>query len=341
MDRDPTTTTCSVVIPTHNRTDFLPDCLASVLQQTLKPAKIVVVDDGSTDDTPALLASFGDQIETHRITNQGKQVARNLGVKQCDSDWIAFIDDDDMWEPDHLESLMALARAEPELTLVFSDFRTLRDGTLQPGTKFQDAPPGWWNPLIERRLDAGWLLSPGIAEASFQFYPPFPSALAIRRRLFWDLGGFDAALHGRRGEDGPFFTRALALGRSGAVPKPTAIIRKHDRNATVDIGSRNKMLSLIDEMANMRYLRDRYPALSHLHPAIERELVVRGIRAAHAAFAAGEHATVRRVVDELPPEAVGTRLKLKATIARLPDPIAKPLNRLTQMASTLTSWFTG
>lgn len=88
---------CSVVIPTHNRASFLPRTIDSVLAQALPAARFVVVDDGSTDSTPATLARYADRCVTRRIENSGVQVARNHGVEQCDSEWIAFLDDDDLW----------------------------------------------------------------------------------------------------------------------------------------------------------------------------------------------------------------------------------------------------
>ena len=103
-------TQISVVIPTHNRLTLLRECINSVRAQTKPPDEIVVVDDGSNDETANWCIKQSD-IVFRRIKNSGPSAARNLGVKISRSRWIAFIDSDDLWMPDHLESLLKLIEA--------------------------------------------------------------------------------------------------------------------------------------------------------------------------------------------------------------------------------------
>lgn len=95
----------SVVIPTYNRARTIGEAVASVLAQSLPAHEVVVVDDGSTDATPAALAPFAGRIIVHRQANGGVGAARNVGIARATGDWIAFLDSDDVWLPGRLEVL--------------------------------------------------------------------------------------------------------------------------------------------------------------------------------------------------------------------------------------------
>ena len=100
--------TVSIVIPSYNSQDTLKKCLDSALAQTIKPVEIIVVDDASTDNTPEILKSYGDQIKviTHQ-TNQGVGVSRGDGIREATGDYVYFLDSDDWLEPDAIEILVA------------------------------------------------------------------------------------------------------------------------------------------------------------------------------------------------------------------------------------------
>ena len=103
----------SVVIPTFNRCYALQKAIDSVLAQSIVPMEIIVVDDGSTDDTPSSIASYGNRIRYLRQENAGVSAARNRGVANATSQWIAFLDDDDEYVPEKLETQMEeLGRAD-------------------------------------------------------------------------------------------------------------------------------------------------------------------------------------------------------------------------------------
>ena len=92
----------SVIIPTFNRSRQVVEAIESVLQQTLPPFEILVIDDGSTDDTAAALSVFGEKIRYINVSNNGASSARNHGVRLALGDWIAFLDSDDSWLPEKL-----------------------------------------------------------------------------------------------------------------------------------------------------------------------------------------------------------------------------------------------
>jgi glycosyltransferase involved in cell wall biosynthesis len=103
----------SVVIPTYNRGSFIGEAIDSVLNQTLKPAEIIVVDDGSTDDTKEKLSNLGSRITYLPVENGGVSRARNIGISHSRSEFVAFLDSDDTWEPQYLETQQAQSARFP------------------------------------------------------------------------------------------------------------------------------------------------------------------------------------------------------------------------------------
>jgi glycosyltransferase involved in cell wall biosynthesis len=115
----------SVVIPTYNRAAKVRNAIESVLAQTVTDLEIIVVDDGSSDDTGCVLGEmFGDRIRYYFQTNQGASVARNKGVEEARGEWIAFLDSDDLWETDKLEwQFKALEQIGPQSGACYTDIR--------------------------------------------------------------------------------------------------------------------------------------------------------------------------------------------------------------------------
>lgn len=111
----------SVVIATYNRARFLPETIESVLKQRFRDFELIVVDDGSTDETREVLRSYGDRVRSFYQENRGPSAARNLGIRQARGQWIAIQDSDDLCTPDHLEVLFGFAEKNPGLGMVFAN----------------------------------------------------------------------------------------------------------------------------------------------------------------------------------------------------------------------------
>lgn len=94
----------SVIIPAYNAAAFVRDAVDSALAQTHRETEVIVVDDSSTDETPAILAAYGDRIRVHRQPNTGVGGARNTGARLATGDWVAFLDADDVWTPRKLDA---------------------------------------------------------------------------------------------------------------------------------------------------------------------------------------------------------------------------------------------
>ena len=104
----------SIIIPTFNRAEFVVKAIDSVLAQSFAGHEIIVVDDGSTDATQTALAPYAGKIRYYYQENSGVSAARNAGVRQAQGDWITFLDSDDEWSTDYLQTQAAHARQFPD-----------------------------------------------------------------------------------------------------------------------------------------------------------------------------------------------------------------------------------
>ncbi len=112
----------TVVVPCYNAAPFLRATLESVLCQSLAPCEVLVIDDGSTDQSAAIAESFGPPVRVVSQKNQGESIARNRGIDEARGDWIAFLDADDLWRPDKLARQLAAAR--PDVACIHTNYST-------------------------------------------------------------------------------------------------------------------------------------------------------------------------------------------------------------------------
>ena len=166
----------SVIIPTHNRRALVCEAIASIQAQRAVACEIVVVDDGSTDDTAAALQASAPHIRYVRRVRRGVAAARNAGVRCATGEWLAFLDSDDLWRPDKLARQLAYHASRPELRASQTGEVWIRNGVRV-------------NPCRHHRKPDG-----DIFAASLPRCVVSPSAVLLRRELFDELGGFDETL---------------------------------------------------------------------------------------------------------------------------------------------------
>lgn len=166
----------SVIIPTYNRSWCLPEAIDSVFSQTFQDMELIVVDDGSTDETPALLSHYGDRLRCLRQVNQGVSAARNNGFQATDGALIAFLDSDDLWQPDKLTRQVDFFDRQPEAQICQTEETWIRRGVRV-------------NPKHRHRKPSGWIFEPSLALCLVS-----PSAVMMRRELLEEMGGFDESL---------------------------------------------------------------------------------------------------------------------------------------------------
>ncbi|MDJ0781747.1 MAG: glycosyltransferase [Desulfosarcinaceae bacterium] len=166
----------SAIIPTHNRAWCLARAVDSVLDQTFTDVELIVVDDGSTDDTAPLLANYGDRLKVIDQPNRGVSAARNTGVRAARGRWIALLDSDDHWLPNKLRTQLDWLDAHPDYRICQTEELWIRDGRRV-------------NPRKRHRKFGGFIF-----ERCLPLCLVSPSAVIIERRLLETVGGFDEAL---------------------------------------------------------------------------------------------------------------------------------------------------
>ena len=118
----------SVIIPTYNRSSVLSRAIDSVLRQSDRDFELIVVDDGSTDNTKNLIEQYSDQITYIYQDNEGVSAARNLGLKHATGEWVAFLDSDDEWKKKKLEKQIAFIEKNPLFQWSHGNEKWLRNG---------------------------------------------------------------------------------------------------------------------------------------------------------------------------------------------------------------------
>jgi glycosyltransferase involved in cell wall biosynthesis len=164
----------SVIIPAYNHGSYLPRSVSSVLAQTYTEYEVIVIDDGSTDDTPACVAGFIDQIRYHHQENSGLGAARNKGLALARGEYVQFLDADDSIAPEKFEMQVPALAADESISVVYSDYANLDSNQQMFGETSSPLSPGE-SPL--------WRL---IRENFMPVHSPL-----VRRESLLKEGGFD------------------------------------------------------------------------------------------------------------------------------------------------------
>ena len=211
------------MIPTYNRAHLVGDAIASVLRQTMADLECVVVDDGSTDSTPALLESMTDpRLRVILGRHAGVAAARNLGVDQAHAPLVAFLDSDDLWRPDKLAHEVPYLDRHPHVDAVFSDLEKEDGGRVYPS--FMRETAVFSRVLGDREYPDGVALSRReLFLVLLEEVPIKPSALTIRRDAFEKAGRFDETWSSS--EDWEFLLRFARAHRFGYIDLPLAALR--------------------------------------------------------------------------------------------------------------------
>jgi glycosyltransferase involved in cell wall biosynthesis len=201
----------SVVIPTYNYGKFIAEAIEGVFAQSLTASEIVVIDDGSTDETETVLRKFGDRVRYIKQSNQGVSAARNRGVAETKSELIAFLDADDRWEPTKLERQAARFAEGTGIGLVHCGIR-----------EFDSETGG----ILGLRVEGG---DGQVADDLLLWEEPgvnvSGSAIMVSREAFNEAGRFDPRL--KCGEDWDLCYRIARKYKVGFVPEALVNYRIH------------------------------------------------------------------------------------------------------------------
>jgi glycosyltransferase involved in cell wall biosynthesis len=213
----------SVVIPTYNRGHTVSSAVRSVLGQDLKALECIVVDDGSTDDTAAVLADIHDpRLRYLPRPHAGVAATRNAGVAEASADLVAFLDSDDAWRADKLDREVSFLDRHPEIDAVFSDLEKHDNGRVYPSFMRQT---GVFAARLDGRSFPDGLVLPRreMFLVLLQEVPIKPSALTLRRAAFTAVGGFDESWSSS--EDWEFLIRFAARHSFGYIDTPMTVLR--------------------------------------------------------------------------------------------------------------------
>jgi glycosyltransferase involved in cell wall biosynthesis len=210
----------SVVISSYNYAHFIGETIQSVLNQTLQPTEIIVVDDGSTDNSAEVIQSFGERVRLVQQKNQGVCVARNHGAELAKGNIIAFVDSDDIWLPNKLEKQVAAFLADEEVGIVSCGIRhfNTRGETI---AEYNDGRSGW--------CDKDILLyrEPVLNSTA--------SVIAVRKDVFQAVGGFDEQRELFAAEDRELCYRVAKMSKLTFIPEILVDYRIHGKNGHLNI----------------------------------------------------------------------------------------------------------
>ena len=204
----------SVIIPSYNCAQYLPQAIESVLKQTYTAYEIIVIDDGSTDNTKEVINPYLDKIRYLFQDNQGVSEARNRGLYLARGELIAFLDADDIFLSHKLKEQVSIFEEQPHIGIVNSGFRIIKDN----GDVVMDVER--WHEIPDLTPEV-WLLHK----------PVLPSAMMFRREWFDRFGGFDRRLFSC--EDVEITLRMVIKGCEATwLPSVTVCYRRHNRSAS-------------------------------------------------------------------------------------------------------------
>ncbi len=208
----------SVIIPTYNRAAYLLEALESVFAQTFEDYEIIVIDDGSTDDTRRVVQPLVDSGKIRYVyqENQGESAARNHGIRLAEGEYLAFLDSDDLMRPTKLEKQVAYLDAHPEAGMVHSCFERFNNQGEVLGYRDTTHLMGWVYPRI--LLDWSVLIP--------------PSTVVVRAEVMRVVGGFLVGM--RWGPDLDLWRRITRCYPIGVVPEALTQMRYHSGSVSSD-----------------------------------------------------------------------------------------------------------
>ncbi len=244
----------AAIIITYNYGRFVGQAIESVLEQTLRPDEIIVVDDGSTDDTAEVVARYAHEGVRHIYKeNGGQSSACNVGIKESASELIAFLDADDKWLPDKIERQVEHMRRHPEVGLI-------------TGSEWETDEAGRKVWLMERKLLDSASIYPRILVEN---YIGTPSLVMVRRECFDHVGIFDEKI--RLAQDWDLWIRVARSYPIAVLGEPLILYRRHGASISAGSGAMWK-----------RYFSNRAFQRKHIRPVRPALLRVKLLAAAQS-----------------------------------------------------------
>jgi hypothetical protein len=276
----------SIIIPCFNRADIVGETIESVLAQSYDRFEVIVIDDGSTDNTREVVARYADpRIRYFYKANGGLSAARNSGLEAARGEFIAFLDSDDVWRPWKLRAQMEIFSRYPEVGLVWSDMSTfIAAGEVLAERHLREYYSAYAAVNLEGRHSPAGTLSQlvseapaGLGDCPFYTFDVFhemfsgnlvhPSTAIVRRDRLRQSGPFQPEVTGFGAEDYHFYFRICSMGPVAFLDAPTTLYRVHP----AQLSTCNRLHEARGNLkVVMHWLERRPPTLPH--PVVRRSL---------------------------------------------------------------------
>ena len=229
----------SIVIPAYNSEKFIRETLDSCLAQTYPNIELIVIDDGSSDNTVEIVQSYGEKVCLIQQSNSGPAIARNTGIEAAKADYIQFCDSDDVLHPEKIERCMAIMLDKPEIALVYAKVRQVAaDG--ESATGLPDFPP-------DDYFETGQLFCKILHHGGS---PLQTSTLLVRKSALESVGMYRADPYHRCAEDWDLLLRLADSYEMAGVPEILTDYRHHGHTLTTD-----KLLMAEGRLQTVQYAR--------------------------------------------------------------------------------------
>ena len=300
----------SVVIPLYNKAGYVRRTVLGVLGQTYDRFEVIVVDDGSTDDSAGQIADLDDaRLRSLHQPNAGPGAARNLGIAHARHEWVAFVDADDAWYPDHLAELARAIAAFPAAGMASTAYIKRAEGPNLP----------------VRPADQGAISQTNLFEACRHRNVVCASTMAVRRAVFEQVGGFKTFWPG---EDTDMWVRMALRVPLAFSSRVTAIYTMETGGISETLAVRRGSTAAAEEAGEtpvLAFLADRLEEPDHhaLHGAIRNYIDARLVSIARNALFDGDRLKARRTLGDMSRRS-GIRYLLHAVLAHLPAIVFDP-----------------
>jgi len=232
----------SVIIPTYNRPGLLRETLTSVAAQTFRDFEIIVVDDGSTVPGVNDVCQGFLQCRYFHQENAGRSAARNRGIAAATGDYVAFVDDDDLWKPEKLDRQVCFLDMHPDIGLVHGPVEVIDENGKSIGERMMATHPDWYSGDVFRYLLVGCVVA-----------SPTP---LMRRGVFDRCGLFDCNLNSS--EDHEMWIRIAYKYSFGYIPEVLAYYRVHGGTTTLADSYLGSYPYIANKLAHWVARKDRY-----------------------------------------------------------------------------------
>lgn len=274
----------SVIVPAYNVRSYISDALISIEHQSLREFEVLIVDDGSTDGTSEIVKSFCQRDPRFKMlhkSNGGLSSARNYGIRHANTDYIALLDGDDAYKPDKLATHVALLDNYPDVGVVYSASRVIRDDG-RPTFVYLSGKP---------------VNSDSLLALLYKNFIGHGSNAVFRRSIFYEVGGFDENL--RSSEDIDLWLRVAALKRWRFYrePRVLSLYRVRPSGLSSNVMQMQRCSEQVIEAAYRRSPEQVGPFLPTAHAYLYRYLARLSLTARDVA---GAHYFIDRALTEDP-----------------------------------------